>query len=141
MITETTWKLKFEAELLACVTDVKREGKKKEEDWGQFKQNTNIQMTLNINSLFMTADVNECLRNPSPCQHICTNSFGSFTCQCHSCYTKVGTKCDLRQCKIGGKCYPYGTVNPSNKCQVRVGTDIKHIAFQLRYPSFPLFSA
>ncbi|PFX19966.1 Versican core protein [Stylophora pistillata] len=60
-------------------------------------------------------DVNEC--NTRPCQHTCTNTFGSFTCSCHSCYTKVGLKCELRQCKINNQCYAYGRVNPSNQCQ------------------------
>lgn len=63
------------------------------------------------------SDVNEC--NSNPCQHTCTNVPGSFTCQCHSCYTKLGTKCELQKCKIGGKCLRYGDVNPSNQCQVR----------------------
>ncbi|XP_020602178.1 neurogenic locus Notch protein-like, partial [Orbicella faveolata] len=61
------------------------------------------------------SDVNECQNNP--CQHTCTNTFGSFTCSCYSCYTKVGYNCDLRQCKISNRCYSYGTVNPSNQCQ------------------------
>ncbi|XP_048583423.1 uncharacterized protein LOC116619209 isoform X2 [Nematostella vectensis] len=60
-------------------------------------------------------DVNECLRNP--CQHTCTNTYGSYTCSCNACYTKVGTQCDLRQCLISGRCYSYGNVNPSNPCQ------------------------
>lgn len=70
-----------------------------------------------FNVFVFLADVDECLNNP--CQHICTNTFGSYTCQCNSCYTKVGTRCDLRQCKISGNCYSYGAVNPSNQCQVR----------------------
>ncbi|XP_028398913.1 uncharacterized protein LOC114522435 [Dendronephthya gigantea] len=60
-------------------------------------------------------DVNECLRKP--CQHNCHNVLGSYTCSCYSCYTKVGTKCELRQCRIGNVCYPYGRINPGNKCQ------------------------
>ncbi|XP_068693727.1 uncharacterized protein [Montipora foliosa] len=60
-------------------------------------------------------DINECLTNP--CQHTCTNTFGSYTCQCNSCYTKLGTRCQLRQCRISGSCYSYGTVNPNNQCQ------------------------
>ncbi len=62
------------------------------------------------------SDVNECLRNP--CQHNCHNVRGSYTCSCHSCYTKVGTRCELRQCGIAGACYSYGTVHPRNQCQV-----------------------
>ncbi|XP_046852682.1 uncharacterized protein LOC124445941 [Xenia sp. Carnegie-2017] len=60
-------------------------------------------------------DVNECLRRP--CQHKCHNVPGSYTCSCYSCYTKVGTKCELRQCRISGACYSYGSVNPRNQCQ------------------------
>ncbi|CAB4034879.1 extracellular matrix A-like [Paramuricea clavata] len=60
-------------------------------------------------------DVNECLQRP--CQHNCQNVPGSYTCSCNSCYTKVGTRCQLRQCRIGGKCYTYGRVNPGNQCQ------------------------
>ncbi|XP_068691216.1 prestalk protein-like [Montipora foliosa] len=60
-------------------------------------------------------DINECLNNP--CDHTCTNTFGSYTCQCNSCYTKLGTRCDLRQCRISGSCYSYDTVNPNNQCQ------------------------
>ncbi|XP_066021515.1 latent-transforming growth factor beta-binding protein 2-like [Pocillopora verrucosa] len=60
-------------------------------------------------------DVDECINNP--CQHNCTNTHGSYTCKCNSCYTKLGTKCDLRQCKINNHCHAYGTVNPSNHCQ------------------------
>ena len=63
-------------------------------------------------------DTDECLRRPPPCQHICHNVLGSFTCSCHSCYTKVGTRCELRQCRIANVCYAYGRVNPRNKCQV-----------------------
>ncbi|KAL9987480.1 hypothetical protein ACROYT_G001793 [Oculina patagonica] len=61
------------------------------------------------------SDVDEC--QSKPCQHICKNTFGSFTCSCHSCYTKAGLTCDLRQCKISNTCYAYGTVNPQNQCQ------------------------
>ena len=60
-------------------------------------------------------DKNECVNNP--CQHTCINVPGSFTCQCHSCYTKLGVNCQLRQCKIGGGCFRYGAVNPNNQCQ------------------------
>ncbi|KAK3735006.1 hypothetical protein QZH41_010660, partial [Actinostola sp. cb2023] len=61
--------------------------------------------------------VNECA-TIKPCQHTCTNTHGSYTCQCKPCYTKLGTKCDLRQCVIGGKrCYRYHTINPVNYCQ------------------------
>ncbi|XP_068740144.1 latent-transforming growth factor beta-binding protein 4-like [Montipora capricornis] len=62
-------------------------------------------------------DINECLRYPNPCQHRCSNTYGSYTCQCYSCYTKRGTRCVLRQCRILGSCYLYGTVNPNNQCQ------------------------
>ena len=60
-------------------------------------------------------DKNECVNNP--CQHTCINVPGSFTCQCNSCYTKLGVNCELRQCKIGGRCFRYGDVNPNNQCQ------------------------
>ncbi|CAB3978726.1 extracellular matrix A-like [Paramuricea clavata] len=62
------------------------------------------------------SDVDEC-SSSSPCQHICNNVPGSYTCQCDSCYTKLGDNCELRQCKIGGRCFEYGDVNPSNQCQ------------------------
>ena len=65
----------------------------------------------------LISDVNECATQ-RPCQHDCVNTHGSYTCQCYSCYTKVGSRCDLRQCKISNTCYAYGTVNPSNPCQV-----------------------
>ena len=64
----------------------------------------------------LSTDVDECINNP--CQHNCTNTNGSYTCKCNSCYTKLGTQCDLRQCKINNHCHAYGTVNPSNHCQV-----------------------
>ena len=77
-----------------------------------------LQVFFTLHVLFLLpTDVNEC--NNRPCQHTCTNTFGSFTCSCNSCYTKVGLKCDLRQCKINNQCYAYGRVNPSNQCQVR----------------------
>ena len=74
-------------------------------------------MCKNGTICILISDVNECATQ-RPCQHTCTNTLGSYTCQCYSCYTKVGTRCDLRQCKISNKCYAYGTVNPSNPCQV-----------------------
>ena len=64
----------------------------------------------------LLTDDNECIN--SPCQHECINTYGSYTCKCYSCYTKLGTQCDLRQCKINNHCHVYGTVNPSNQCQV-----------------------
>ncbi|CAB4002573.1 Hypothetical predicted protein [Paramuricea clavata] len=42
---------------------------------------------------------------------------GSYTCSCVPCYTKYGTRCQLRQCRISGTCYSYGRVNPWNQCQ------------------------
>ncbi|XP_020632779.1 prestalk protein-like [Orbicella faveolata] len=75
----------------------------------------NVYFELWYFEFFFLTDVNECLKNP--CQHTCTNTHGSFTCRCHSCYTKVGLKCYLRQCKINNQCYSYGSVNPSNQCQ------------------------
>ncbi|XP_032233414.2 uncharacterized protein LOC5508728 isoform X2 [Nematostella vectensis] len=62
-------------------------------------------------------DIDECATQ-RPCQHFCTNTYGSYTCKCKPCYTKLGTRCELRQCSIGGTCYPYGTVNQHNPCQV-----------------------
>ena len=73
--------------------------------------------TVFFTVFFFLTDINECLT--SPCQHTCTNTFGSYTCQCYSCYTKLGTRCELRQCKISGSCYSYRSVNPNNQCQVR----------------------
>ncbi|KAJ7365983.1 hypothetical protein OS493_002725 [Desmophyllum pertusum] len=61
------------------------------------------------------SDVNEC--NSRPCQHNCYNTHGSYYCRCYSCYTKQGTRCDLRQCRINSQCYSYNTRNPSNPCQ------------------------
>ncbi|CAB3984855.1 extracellular matrix A-like [Paramuricea clavata] len=63
------------------------------------------------------SDLDECSSSSPPCQHICHNVFGSYTCRCHDCYTKLGGNCELRQCKIGGKCFQYGHVNPTNQCQ------------------------
>ncbi|XP_028399276.1 neurogenic locus notch homolog protein 1-like [Dendronephthya gigantea] len=62
------------------------------------------------------------LCQPNPCQHDCDqcrddSCVGDYTCSCYSCYTKVGTRCELRQCRIGSRCYSYGRVNPSNPCQ------------------------
>ena len=31
-------------------------------------------------------DVNECLQRPGPCEHECTNSWGSYTCSCPTGY-------------------------------------------------------
>ena len=31
-------------------------------------------------------DVDECRQRPSPCDHECTNTFGSYTCSCPSGY-------------------------------------------------------
>jgi hypothetical protein len=70
-------------------------------------------------SSYSISDIDECLGSPRPCQHRCTNTPGSYTCSCNSCYTKVGGMCELRQCKIGGRCYGYGDENPSNDCQVK----------------------
>ena len=33
------------------------------------------------------ADVNECSQDPSPCDHICVNEQGSFSCRCRDNYT------------------------------------------------------
>ena len=63
------------------------------------------------------SDLNECNQG-RPCQHICINTYGSYRCQCYSCYTKYGTRCRLQQCKINGGCYRYGAKNPYNQCQV-----------------------
>ena len=54
-----------------------------------------------------------------PCQHMCIKFGYSYRCKCRSCYTKLGNKCELRKCKIGGKCYAYNAVNPTNQCQVK----------------------
>jgi hypothetical protein len=72
------------------------------------------QVTIKVSLL----EINVCLTQ-RPCQHTCTITYGSYTCQCNACYTKLGTRCDLRQCVVGGSCYVYGTKNPSNACQVR----------------------
>ena len=41
------------------------------------------------------SDINECNSNGGlgPCQHICTNTNGSFNCSCHSGYTLSGLNC------------------------------------------------
>ncbi|XP_071959435.1 uncharacterized protein [Antedon mediterranea] len=55
-------------------------------------------LTGNICSL----DVDECVRNPNYCEHVCTNTFGSFRCQCRQGYT---LNSDGRTCKEIG-CVP-----------------------------------
>ncbi|XP_033117225.1 uncharacterized protein LOC117117126 [Anneissia japonica] len=47
-------------------------------------------------------DVDECSRNPTYCQHQCTNTFGSFHCQCRQGFT---LNSDGRTCQEIG-CFP-----------------------------------
>ena len=88
---------------------------------------TKHKLMLNI---FFSSDVNEC--NSNPCQHVCHNTYGSFTCQCHPCYTKLGRQCELRQCQINGhQCFPYGTINPSNSCQVMIFQSLSILTYKV----------
>ena len=34
-----------------------------------------------------TADIDECSKDPSPCDHICVNEPGSYSCECRDNYT------------------------------------------------------
>ena len=34
--------------------------------------------------------------------------------------TQKAAKNVLQQCRINGTCYPYGTINPNNPCQVKL---------------------
>ena len=36
---------------------------------------------------YLLLDINECLVNKGGCQHICTNTDGSFECSCNTGYT------------------------------------------------------
>lgn len=67
--------------------------------------------------LFLFSDVDEC-QTPGRCPYSCTNTAGSYTCGCPSCYDQYGANCILNQCKINNICYRYNRVNPHNPCQV-----------------------
>jgi hypothetical protein len=74
-----------------------------------------------VDAIYQFLDIDECLSNP--CQpNKCINFDGGFFCGCRSsiCYTVFGNiNCELRQCKIDGKCLVYGQINPDNQCQVK----------------------
>ena len=51
----------------------------------------------------MHTDVNECATNNEGCDHVCTNSVGSFQCSCNSGYSLAadGTTCvDIDECEL-----------------------------------------
>ncbi|KAL9987476.1 hypothetical protein ACROYT_G001789 [Oculina patagonica] len=88
------------------------------QNWAQRRTHgytINLVVVLAIKEEMALLNVDEC--NSNPCQHTCHDKVNSFTCSCYSCYTKLGTRCELRQCKINNVCYQYETVNPSNSCQ------------------------
>ena len=67
--------------------------------------------------LFLFSDVDEC-QTPGRCPYNCTNTPGSYTCNCPPCYDPDGANCVLNKCKINDICYQYNKVNPDNQCQV-----------------------
>ena len=51
----------------------------------------------------MHTDVNECATNNDECDHVCTNSVGSFQCSCNSGYSLAadGRTCvDIDECRL-----------------------------------------
>ena len=70
-------------------------------------------------STFLLPPLDLCLKR-KPCDHICTNlKGGGYACSCYPCYTPLGGKCNLLQCKINSNFYPFSYVNPGNSCHVR----------------------
>lgn len=62
----------------------------------------------------LVLDVNECEHSPSPCQHICKNTEGSYICSCPPGYllNPDGTTCrDLDECETGQHVCQYNCVN------------------------------
>ena len=59
--------------------------------------------TLTSVSVSSNSDVNECSTGSGGCDHICTNSVGSFQCSCNSGYSLAadGTACvDIDECRL-----------------------------------------
>merc|ERR1712223_1928473 len=59
-------------------------------------------------------DVNECLQRPGPCEHECTNSWGSYACSCPQGYVlnSDGKTCrDLDECATGSHTCQYECIN------------------------------
>ena len=59
-------------------------------------------------------DVDECLQRPGPCEHECTNSFGSFSCSCPKGYVlnADGRTCrDVDECATGQNMCEHECVN------------------------------
>ncbi|XP_073243741.1 uncharacterized protein [Porites lutea] len=63
-----------------------------------------------------SSNVDEC-QTPGRCPYNCTNTPGSYTCNCPPCYDPDGANCVLSKCKINDICYQYNKVNPDNQCQ------------------------
>jgi len=51
-----------------------------------------IAICAHDNSKILLLDINEC--NNSPCQQNCSNTLGSFQCNCKTGYTADGTRCN-----------------------------------------------
>lgn len=41
---------------------------------------------LPIKSYCIHSDINECMENTDACDHLCSNTVGSYTCRCHTGY-------------------------------------------------------
>ena len=65
---------------------------------------------------FSLADVDECSSDTYPCdsQANCTNSIGSFSCNCHVGYSGSGTTCEGKE--VYSSCYKCKTFH--YKCKV-----------------------
>ena len=75
--------------------------------WYVYTDSDNLQLTLlqvSVVTVFLTTlDLNECSTSNGGCDHVCTNSVGSFQCSCNSGYSLAadGTTCvDINECQL-----------------------------------------
>ena len=48
----------------------------------------------NIQFVYLSLDINECLVDNGGCHHVCINTAGSYICQCDNGYTSVNNGVD-----------------------------------------------
>uniref|UniRef100_A0A8C6MJU9 Latent-transforming growth factor beta-binding protein 1 n=1 Tax=Nothobranchius furzeri TaxID=105023 RepID=A0A8C6MJU9_NOTFU len=93
-----------------------------------FSQNPKINRMHQSSTPPLSSDVNECELDPCEGKGRCINSYGSYTCQCHSGYSQVITQnrkfCqDINECSMPNKCLNGKCVNTegSYACECNSG--------------------